>query len=635
MGAFLLRLVAPRYHEYGVAAIATAFLFGVGAVANFFQIMATFGLFSDALVISFIILSSVLGIRPAYPLFASFIQQLRRGLRAIWQIPLIWKLIVFLIILMFVRASAWSLLPPEALGDAVALYLALPKTIADTGFLRPIPLYETFVAFGLQAELHYAALIALANGAAAMLFTVPVALAACALLVVLAHAFGMGWRGQLIALAILITSTAFNRYIGDGKTDTFSIAMGLAALYWALRIYSEDSAYPLRLTGIFTGLAIMAKISYLGVLPIMLLVLIVIPWLTRLGSAIVQIKKTLSLGKILVVIGIWGTLTLVPHIVKNTVVFGEPLSPFITSNSSLSTVTNQSADDEDTIRRVLLGYPFFLVYAHAGNIDHLSLLALAFSPLLVTLPRSFWNINNKLYLLSLAGITGFTFWIAYQPVVVHPRYFLIALIPLVLTCAYAADHMFTRVGGKFRMGGVVTTSTLIVLLIAHTDPFSHLTVDILEMSARYVRGELGDCDFELETEDRACHVAQIINAEAEQGARIFLFSPSRYWFRSDLILCSRTIPDMSGLLNVRNIEEAWAYVYDQGFQYVVVNQASAPTILSNNLRIDSLPNWIQAELIYQEGSYIAYRIESMNPSRQPNRVCMLSDTGVWEVVAIQ
>ncbi len=65
-----------------------------------------------------------------------------------------------------------------------------------------------------------------------------------------------------LTLSSVFTSSAVIWLSGDGKVDLFGMALGLAAYYWAVQIRYEQTKIPLFLTGIFSGLSIVAKLSY-------------------------------------------------------------------------------------------------------------------------------------------------------------------------------------------------------------------------------------------------------------------------------------------------------------------------------------------------------------------------------------
>lgn len=168
-----------------------------------------------------------------------------------------------------------------AIYAAAAFYLVYPKIIAASGLLDPMqgPFYF-FSTIGLAVELHYAALMVLADENAAKLFMFPIAMAAGVMLTGIVSLCGGGIIAITIGWSMLLTSYTFNHYIFDGKVDLVAAAFGLAATYWLLAGTGQNtSMVRLAMSGWFAGLATVAKFSYILTLGTSLSVLFV--W--RLG----------------------------------------------------------------------------------------------------------------------------------------------------------------------------------------------------------------------------------------------------------------------------------------------------------------------------------------------------------------
>src|SRR5262249_19401026 len=140
-------------------------------------------------------------------------------------------------------------------------YMVLPKYLA--ALHRLLPFYGSFSQIGLQGEMHYAALMSLGLKDTAKFIVWPTSLATMTLLAVIVSAVGMGLRAQLVALAVLVTSTTFNTHIWDGKVDLFGATFGLAAYFWTLQSGGANSRRAIGLAGTFCGLAVVAKLSLL------------------------------------------------------------------------------------------------------------------------------------------------------------------------------------------------------------------------------------------------------------------------------------------------------------------------------------------------------------------------------------
>jgi hypothetical protein len=231
-----------------------------------------------------------------------------------------------------------------------------------------------------------------------------------------------------------------------------------------------------------------------------------------------------------------------------------------------------------------------------------------------------------------ASLAAMTVWLAYQPIVFLPRYFLIALIPWLLTMALAADRWLRVPRAGIVPVSVIVPSALIVLAISHTDPFLRSTADVIELGRRYASGELSVCDFELETTDRGCHAAQLLNAEAEPGDRIFLVAGSRFWLRSDLILCARINDEADALWSTYEGGERWTKLYQMGFRYILLQNTLLPGLLTNELPLHLKPDWLQLETLYEDGDYGLYRLTAVHPPVSQEIACEATHPGYWELV---
>ena len=84
-----------------------------------------------------------------------------------------------------------------------------------------------------------------------------------AILVALCGYLGVGRVGKWVAVVMMLSSTAVSFYLIDGKVDLFAAAMGVTALYWALRVKRDAGLFPIVcLVGLFTGFAVVAKATY-------------------------------------------------------------------------------------------------------------------------------------------------------------------------------------------------------------------------------------------------------------------------------------------------------------------------------------------------------------------------------------
>ena len=461
-------------------------------------------------------------------------------------------LVALLVLLMLGFGLAALARGPE--GDAEAFYLVYPKIIAATGWLAPLPgPFHDFSAIGLPAELHFAALMALADAHAAKLLVWPVATAALALLIGIVAACGGGRLAQVLTAAILLSSTTFNHYIFDGKVDLFAAAFGLAALYWLLAADGKTAPRESFLAGVFAGLATTAKFSYLPALGVAMLVLML---------ALAQRPRARSF----LIQGAWiasgAVLGWLPQLLKNGVLFGAPLAPFVgLPMEEGQNWLRQVWFSPETTRHIVLTYPLALVlgrYPMQGG--GLSLLLLAFAPLALLRPRRAWW-SNRLSAVTLAAVAATAVWVILRPSVIAPRYILAPLLLIVPVVALAAESAWTRPGSRLLGAGMLAT-----VLAALTASAWHL-LPVPGGVATQVRQGQSACTLASESCPALLELAQ----SAPLGQRVFLASYYVYWLRPDQLQCRDSYAEQRRIVLA---EDPVSLLRQRGFSLVVVDHAS-------------------------------------------------------------
>ncbi|MDQ3818101.1 MAG: hypothetical protein M3362_10450, partial [Acidobacteriota bacterium] len=402
------------------AELTTDLLLGQGAMASLWTLMALLGQFSPAAVAASLILATLVGIGFLWPELIRLPGYLSTLYLSLKTETLLWKLLAFLSLLVLLLGGAGALILPPT-GDAAAFYMALPKMVAGSHHLKPLPGYEGFTQIGLQGELHYAALISLGSVGAAKLLVWLEASATAVLLLKIGAAAGLGRRGLIIALATLVSSTAFVILIPDGKVDLFGAAMGMAAFYWALRVEGPPlRSVALRLAGLFAGLAIIAKLSY--IVPLIAGVALIItlryaPLLKerdegqRGGGARYAWPQALAA---LCVLGLWMLLPAVPHSIKNGMLFHEPLAPLI--NFRTKSFIEQTWFSPEVTRRIVLTYPLGLIFGeYPMQGGALSPLLLAFAPFLFISRKGRAILQGPLLQITLSAAAGTVLWVIARP----------------------------------------------------------------------------------------------------------------------------------------------------------------------------------------------------------------------------
>ncbi len=621
LGLLLLRWIIrdpeARCRSAGMVEVATAFLLGQGVLANIWLLLALFALFSPPIVVGLLVLSLLAGAPAAWPVARDVAGRLR-PLQVDFRAASPWyKTIIGLVgVYLLVQAVGAIGLPLSI--DPAAFYLALAKNIAASHRIVPLPGYELFTQIGILAEMHYAALLLLGNLGAAKLIVWFVSVTAAIMMVAIARTIGLGRYGQTLALVALLTSTSFTLVMTDGKTDLLAAALGLAAYYWALQAGRPGERSAVALAGLFLGLAIVAKISYLVALaPGIGLLVLWRRWMASERPWSWPAVRSTSVA--MLILGGTLFLTFLPQVIKNTMLFNQPLAPFIVSNSTSQWLDQQWFSPEVT-RRILLTYPLALTLGqYSTQYGNLSPLLLAFLPLAFLLPRPRPFLSSPLVQITIVAVIGIVAWVILRPAVFALRYLLAPLLLLSLLPIRGAEYTYRLEAPVRRISWGISTFTLVVLLLT-TIQATKQVGDTISM--------IGET--ECETTGSSCRVLEVVNQDAQPGERLYLASYYRYWLRPDLLQCSAQPEDRQGL-GADTPEERWAALYQRGFRYLVIDRGTHSLLLE---RYDPkrMPPWLTLVPLYSEGNYAAFRLDSSDPSHQPELVCRQVHPPAWEVV---
>jgi hypothetical protein len=620
----LTRQSPEQVQPPGLTALAAHFLLGQGILGSVWIVVALLSLFSPAFIVVTLAVCILVGIQRTRRTVGGAARHVLTIATGLGREPLGWKIITTLVpatmILAFFRAFS---LPS---WDGMCFYLAFPKLVVITQHLTTLPGFESFVAlFGLQSEMHFAALLALGNDIAARLLVWPTGLSAALMLLSVGKQMGLGRRGQWIALAAVYTSRTFINLTGDGKTDLFATALGLAAFYYILASDGGRKATALSLAGLFTGFAIMGKVTYAGALLPGIMLLFIWQYATlNLGS--IPVKSLIaSLAVQLVRLGMWAALPLIPLLLKNVSVFGQ-----IIPTTALRYVSGAPELTPEATWRTILVYPFALVLSLDPNLyGNLSPLPLAFAPLALFLPRAHSFLRSKYVQLSVAASVGVAFWICFgRWAVLIIRYMLAPLFVLFLLPARGAEYFTYRKTRPVSIHAVIVIC-IIVPLVAGWQYFRN---DIGAFG-QYMAGHTLDCDDD--PDGRSC-VLLAVNKDAAPGDRIFSLSYPRYWLRPDLLQCLSTGQEGFAVHALAGAEARWNYLYDRGFRYFVLDRQfinnDIPDESGNLLDLNRLPQGLKLVRIYEQPNIVvAYRLEWTGQPRPPSAACRPVNDRIWSV----
>jgi hypothetical protein len=604
------------------------FAFGTALLSVIWLFLGLVGLLHSEIVWLVVIALVVIGFRSyfenhkTWPSFASLscLYKPSAGALIAMLIVSIGALALWSGVLAFVR-------PP--FGDADAFYMTYPKIIAATGRLEAMAGgYRDFSSIGLSGELHFAALMAIGTPALAKVFAWTVGIGTLILLKDVIRLVGGGGMAQVVGMAILITSSAFSDYLSDGKTDLFAALLGFAAVYSVLLVQRTCvSIEYIVIAGLMTGFAIVAKFSFLVVFfPAMfaLVTMRLMVWPTVWSRTPKLSPSTIGYLLVFVTSVFVG---LIPHLLKNQVLFENALAPFLGMGGNWANQPSwYSVPDTAWI---VVTYPFALVYGlyplMGGNISFLWLAAL---PLIFLFTREDFTLQNPVMQLSLAACLGIVCWLVVKPSIFAPRYILATLMLLIPLPALAVERM-----RSFESRPKVVTLGYCFLVVAalgsvpFTAPAGVWTA-LPEKIWQHIRSGAPDCGLAISS---YCAGFNAINDRATRGERLFLAGYYSFQLRPDLLQCINE-PDDYKLFNKSSPENVWSALYSQGYAYVAVQKATHGQLL-NSLDLRLVPSWLSVSVESADTDMPIFSIHSLQNERQPEVSCVPQEDGTWKVTA--
>lgn len=628
MGLLVLRALATRFGRIetlsAATTLATAFLLGQGFLANLWLLLALPGWFAPPVVATIVGGLAILALGNA----KTHLEKLLAELGAIWRDLLaerwVWKLVAGLTVAL--GLSLVTSIGRPMSKDGAKFYFALPKLIAHTNQLFPLPgVYEDFTGIGLQGEMHIAALMSLGSPDAARLFDLPTVIATCVMLLSLGRLIGLGRRGQWIALTMVLTSSAVYGLSTFAKTDLYAAAFGVAAIYWALHLDSVDRSRGLLLGGCLAGLSVIGKLSYLATLLPGIAILLAWRYLPAVLRAPGALRNTPGLLRFPALFSAGFALAVIPHVVKNGVLFGNPLAPLLTNNPGWLV---QPWYGPETTRHILFTYPLALTfgnyYAQLGN---LTPLVLAYLPLLtLAQPRSLLN-QPAFRMVLLAVVSGLLVWIAARPSLLAPRYYLANLLVLCLLTARVAEGCLQIERAPKVVSNAIAGATIVAMSVTWVSSIG--TVFFPTQSLDLYTGRLGTCA----RDGRACEAMTSLNEIAPAGARVFTNSYQRYWLRPDLIQCLLSADEIRAYHSLSRDEDRWAFIFDHGFRYLVVFDNSGRFLEQITLPdYTNKPHWLSVKQEFLGGTQVLV-LDSRQGARETGSVCRELEANRWSVVS--
>lgn len=602
--------------------VSSAFMLGLGVVSSLWLLVGISGWLSPVVIVTLLVVFLIGGtpwVLSLLPNLLTALRDLRRWFQG-QDRGMVAVLFVAFAVLGLLGVGAF-VKPP--LGDAEAFYMTYPKIMAASQRVVEMPGgYADFSRIGLLGELHHAALFELGGLHAAKLFVWIVALSTIVMLLVLGDFVGLGPIGLCFLFLIAVTSSAFTNHTGDGKVDLFGAAVGVGAVYWVLRSGESGRGQPaLRVAGMLAGFSVVAKMSYfVALLPSLFLIVAWNAWVPA-GQIGARLSKQLfPLVGPLARLSFWFAIGLIPHMIKNAWLFSAPLAPVIGGGGA--SWLNQTWFSEADTAWILLTYPLALAFGRypmqSGN---LSLLFLAFAPLLLFIPALRSLMKRPLLQVTSAAFIGTGLWMALRPSVIAPRYLLATLFLFAPVVALAAERTYLD-EARPRILSVAMILTTLMALIVVASPLTKLPKYFVDV----IRGTFPECGLA----SGYCEPLSKLNDRAAQGDRVFFAGYYSYWLRSDLLQCRDNRQDELALVNAGSAEERWATLYARGFRYVVIDKVTH----AEKWKVWSsatAPSWIEVSEIIGTGELTILSIKVREGSPRIDVTCSQISPPAWDL----
>ncbi len=604
------------YKTFTNLELVSAYLIGQGILANIWLLLSLRGWFLPVIVKSMVAFFALCSLIFAYKVIFKFIVRILRFIFEIKEYQFGWKVIAILSILL---CAIWiTSIGRSPYGDGSGFYLAIAKVISESHSLTPLPGYEEFTSIGLQGEMHFAALMTLGSPAAAELFSWPTILAGTLMLLGISKKIQVTRSGQWIIFAMVFTSSAILELSGSGKTDLFATALGLSAYFWAFSINDTEEHYAICLTGIFTGLALVAKISYvITLLPSVTIIVIQALWQKQINGS----SKTKEVIHLI----FWGVLgisfAVLPHLIKNYTLLGNPLAPFGTGSNTLQ---NQNWYGPKTMEHIILTIPFSLTFGdYWAQMGNLSPLIIALSPFILFLPKPHNFLKDKLTILASAASIGLICWFVFRPSVLAPRYFMACALLFSIPVAKSVDLFIPKERKPKILNFTIIAITSLTICTSAIYYINRVFFPTQALSYLFLR--LSEC----EKESRYCGLITIINKVANPGERVFFNNNIRYWLRSDLIQCALNTEETESYLELETPEQRWSFIYGRGFTFVPILNNWEP--VENRIRkdLENIPKWLKITQITNQYNVLLI-LNSKYPDHTPLIGCHPASSG-WNL----
>lgn len=450
-------------------------------------------------------------------------------------------------------------------GDADAFYMTYAKVIAAAGRLEAMGFtYHDFSAVGLSGEMHFAAVMAIGFPTASKILAWATGVSILFLMTEMTALLGGRRLAKLLVAASLVTSTTITDYLSDGKTELFSALSALTVialiLKWPIIINNKKGII---FIGIATGIMAYSKFSYIiCMLPTVVALVI----LTSRVSLDEERLKTFTLE--LTLAGMGFGLGLLPHLIKNWILFGNAAAPFLGMKKNWADQAQWfSALDTAWIVGT---FPFSLVLGRyplmGGSVSLIWLMALPFIGFALFRAS---GLKSPLTQVSLCALLGVVCWLIVKPSIFAPRYFLPNLILLMPLPFIGVERYVAWSRCNRAVLGLFGALASAVVLISPTEPPAGVWNAKPSIIYQYVMSAPTKCGLAISD---YCLIFDKINGEVPAGKRLFVLGFYTYWLDADLLGRLNNDDEYQSIKSLP--PNIWQKLSDSGFSIVAVQTAS-------------------------------------------------------------
>lgn len=526
--------------------------------------------------------------------------EIRRVAKGWWASTWYWKLIDGSAAALF--ALGISTIGGVVEGDAIAVYLALPKLTAFTGRLVPLPGYEAFSWLVGPSEMLIAILMALGMpDLSSRIYSWANYLPTLIVLFAVARRCAIPRRGAAIAIVMALTSSAAISLWGSGKTDLFALGPTFCAILLVLKSWSSRQVTKdVLLAGAFAGFGAAIKFSYIPVVLPGLLVLLLwrqlfaMPGLARSRNWLPPAELALRSIAIVSVLCAGMALGLLSLLGKNWILLHE----IVGGNPG-----DYAWFTRPTTTRLLLSYPIALTYGrYWAQMGTVSPLILSFFPLLLWLRGGLKWHSSPLAAVTISATVGLLCWLLLMPSIFMPRYLLATLLLFSIPAAAGAAHALAHRG---LLSKAIPLATLSVIVLTPLHVSSRQATFQPTLALHYL--------FDLREADlfgsNPYFLAQTaVNLRAKPGTRILLTSYYRLWLRGDLLATAPSMEEVT--TRFPSADEFWSFVRSKNIRILLYDANNPPNAVDYRAYLATPPAGLEVCKFFEGGQIAAFEVSA-------------------------